>query len=274
VFAAWNESGIAERADGVERNTQSGVFDQSAANNFQERRGKLAERELTGSIALRQMFGERFKERDAERPDVGSGKVDGFGCGVGSSERPGGRRLTGGENAVGRKLYVVADGVNVAGLEAGVYQTSLVKKIERFENWREHAVGFVGRKLAFGKQLAEIFVGEFGDDVETRRAVNDAAAVMQDAEKSGMRKTSRSVPALELHIGVGGIVGDEFDGGVGSRIAGAIGRNRGEEHGGVGGDAEKFAEPKAAVRKLSEKMLRCVWHKSTAGPLTGGERRE
>jgi hypothetical protein len=97
---------------------------------------------------------------------------------------------------------------------------------------------------------------------------------MQDTEKSGMRKSSRRAPAVELHFGVGGIFGDEFDGGVGIRIAGAIGRNRGEEHGGVGGDAEKFAEPKAAVRKLAEKMLRCVWHKGTAGPLAGGERRE
>jgi hypothetical protein len=138
VFAAWNESGIAERADGVERNTQSGVFDQSAANNFEERRGKLAERELTGSIALRQMFGERFEERDAERPDVGSGKVDGFGCGVRSSERPGGT-LTG-RKIRSEELYVVADGVNTRARPA---LPNLFREENRaFRELAQHAVGF------------------------------------------------------------------------------------------------------------------------------------
>ena len=71
------------------------------------------------------------QRRDAERPDVGRGEENGFGRGERRSERPGGSGFAGGENAVGGKFYVVADGVNVGGLEAGMNETFFVEKIER-----------------------------------------------------------------------------------------------------------------------------------------------
>ena len=62
---------------------------------------------------------------------------------------------------------------------------------------------------------------------------------------------------FELRFRGGRFFGDEFDGGVGSGIARMVRAAVGEEDRGIGRDAEKFAERKAAVCELAEKMLSC-----------------
>ena len=108
--------------------------------------------------------------------------------------------------------------MNVGGLEASVNQPVFVEEIERGKNWSEHAASFIWSEGALREKLAEVFVGKFGDDVEAGGTVNDAATGIEDAEKSGMRKRCCSVPAFELDVGIGRILGDEFDGGVGRRF--------------------------------------------------------
>jgi hypothetical protein len=234
----------------IERDAQRGVFDESGANDFGKGRGQVGQSELAGRSLRRQSFGERFAERNAERPDVRRGKKNGFGSGERRGERRGGSGFACGKNAVGGEFYVVAGGVNVGRLESGVDHAIFMKEIERGKNCSEHAAGFVGRERAAGKKLAKIFVGEFGDDVEARRAVNDAAAEMKNAEQAGMRESRGGTPVVELKIGGCGIRGDEFDGGVEVRIAWSRRGGGGEEHGGIGRDAEKFAERETAVRDL------------------------
>ena len=99
--------------------------------------------------------------------------------------------------------------------------------------------------------MAEIFVGEFGDDVQARCAVNRAAAKMKNAQKSRMRESGSGAPTVELNVGVGRIFRDELDRGVGCGIAGPRGFAGSEKYGGVRRDAEKFAEREAAVCKLA-----------------------
>jgi len=60
-----------------------------------------------------------------------------------------------------------------------------VKIIERGENRGEHAASFIGTKRALWEKLAEVLVGAFSDDVQARRAINDAAAVVQNFEQAG-----------------------------------------------------------------------------------------
>ena len=66
-----------------------------------------------------------------------------------------------------------------------------------------------------------------------------------------MRERGGRLPSIELHVGMGGIFRDEFDGGVARGVAGALWFDGSEKYGGVRGDAEKFAEWEAAVRKLA-----------------------
>ena len=204
---------------------------------------------------------ERFAEREAEGPDVRSGELNGFGSGEGRCERPGGRRFAGSENTVGGEFDVVTDGVNVGRFYAGMDETFFVKIIERGENRGEHAASFIGTKRALREKLAEVLVGAFSDDVQARRAINDAAAVVQNFEQAGMRECSGAAPAFQLDVGIGGIFRDEFDGGVRSGL-GVARFERGEENRGVGRDAEKFAERETAVRELTKKTLSCVWHEA------------
>jgi hypothetical protein len=62
---------------------------------------------------LRQNFGKRFGERNAEGPHVGCREKNGFRRGERRGERPGGSGFARGKNAVGGELYVIAHGVNV-----------------------------------------------------------------------------------------------------------------------------------------------------------------
>ena len=260
-FALGDERGIELRTNRIEPDAESGVFDDGDGNDFGEGRGKGWKRKFAWSTLHGESLRERFAEREAEGPDVRSGKLHGFGSGERRSERPGGRRFAGSENAVGGELDVVTDGVNVGRFYAGMDETFFVKIIERGENWSEHAAGFIGTKRAVREKLAEVFVGAFSDDVQARRAVDDAAAVVQNFEQAGMRECGGAAPAFQLDVGIGGIFWDEFDGGVRSGL-GVARFERGEENRGVGRDAEKFAERETAVRELTEKMLSCVWHEA------------
>lgn len=104
----------------IERDAERGIFDQCGANDFRKRRGKIGQRELSGRFARGEILGERFAERDAERPNVSRGEQNGFRRGKWSGERPRGGRFARGQNAVGGEFYVVAGGVNVGRLEPGV----------------------------------------------------------------------------------------------------------------------------------------------------------
>ena len=112
-------------------------------------------------------------------------------------------------------------------------ETVFMKKIERGKNRGEHAAGFVRRERAARKKLAEIFVGELGDDVEAGSAVQRAAAEMENAKKSGVRKSCGGAPVFELQVGGGGIFGNEFERDVGRGIAGVSRLVRAEEDGGI-----------------------------------------
>ena len=164
--------------------------------------------------------------------------------------------------------------MNVGRFQAGVYQAGFVEKIEGGENGTEHTAGFVGRQRALRKELAEILVRKFGNDVETRRAADNATSGMKNFQNAGMRQYGDGTPASETIVGSGGIFGDEFDGGVGSGVARTSGSDGSQEDGGIGRDAEKFAEGEAAVRELSEKMLRCVWHRAPPVRARSSVRRE
>ena len=266
-FGFCHERGIEERAHFIKRDAERGLSDQSGADDLVVWRRKFWEHEASGRSLLRHNFGERFADGNAERPHVRTGKKYGLGSCEWSGERPGGSRFASGSDAVGRKFYVVAGGVNVGRLQSTVDETVFMKKIERGKNRGEHAAGFVRRERAARKKLAEIFVGELGDDVEAGSAVQRAAAEMENAKKSGVRKSCGGAPVFELQVGGGGIFGNEFEGNVGSGIAGVSGLVRAEEDGGIFGDAEKFAERETAVRELTQKMLRCCWHACTVHPL-------
>jgi hypothetical protein len=116
-------------------------------------------------------------------------------------------------------------------------ETFFVEKIERGKDSGERAAGFVGSKRTVGKKLAEVFVGEFGDDVQAGGAVDHAAAGMQDAEKPWMRKSGGGAPARELSVGGGDIFGDELDGGVGRGVARMFGAGVSEKDRGIRRDA-------------------------------------
>jgi hypothetical protein len=178
-------------------------------------------------------LGERFADGNAERPHVGAGKKYRLGSCEWRGERPSGCGFASGSDAVGRKFYVVAGGVNVGRLQSTVDETVFMKKIERGKNSGEHAAGLVRRERAARKKLAEIFVGEFGDDVEAGSAVQRAAAEMENAKKSGVRKSRGGAPVFELKLGGGGIFGNEFERDVGSGIAGLGRFVRGEEDSGI-----------------------------------------
>jgi len=141
--------------------------------------------------------------------------------------------------------------VNIRWLESGVDEAVSVQKIERRQNRGEHAAGFLSCERAARKELAEVFVGEFGDDVEAGRAVNRAAAKMKNLKQSRMRESGGGAPAIELNVGFRRILRDELDGGVGWRIAGTRRFGGGQKYGGVLSDAEKPAERETAVRELA-----------------------
>ena len=171
-------------------------------------RRKFWEHEASGRPLLGHSFGERFADGNGERPHVGAGKKYGLGSSEGCGERPGGSRFASGSDAVGRKFYVVAGGVNVGRLQSTVDETVFMKKIERGKNRGKHAAGFVRSERAARKKLAEIFVGEFHNDVKAGSTVQRAAAEMENAKKSGMRKSRGSAPMFELQLGGGGIFGN------------------------------------------------------------------
>lgn len=152
----------------IERDAERGIFNQCGANNFRKRRGKIGQRELAGRFARGEIFAERFAEREAERPDVSRWEQNRFRRGKWSGERPRGRRFARGQNTVGGESYVVASGVNVGRPEPGVNESIFMQKIERGKNCGEHAASFVRCERAARKKLAEVFVGEFGDDVQAR----------------------------------------------------------------------------------------------------------
>ena len=149
-----------------------------------------------------------------------------------------------------------------------------MKKIERGKNGRKHAAGFVRRKRTARKKLAEILVGEFGDHVEARRAVNDATTPIKNAEKTGMRERRGSAPVFELRFRGCGIFGDEFDGRVEIGVAWTSRRRGSEEHGGVGRNAEKFAKRETAVGDLIDQVLCSSWHHAPPYRARGCGRRE
>ena len=152
----------------IERDAERGIFNQCGANDFRKRRGKIGQRELAGRFARGEIFAERFAERDAERPDVSCGEQNRFRRGKWSGQRPRGRRFARRQNAVGGEFYVVAGGVNVGRLEPGVNESIFMQKIEHGKNCGEHAASFVWRERAARKKLAEVFVGELGNEVEAR----------------------------------------------------------------------------------------------------------
>ena len=152
----------------IERDAERGIFNQCGANDFRKRGGENGQRELAGRFACGEIPAERLAERDAERPHVSRGEQNRFRRGKWSGERPRGRRFARRQNAVGGEFYVVARGVNVGRLEPGVNKSIFMQKSERGKNCGEHAPSFVCSERTARKKLAEVFVGELGDEVEAR----------------------------------------------------------------------------------------------------------
>jgi len=136
-----------------------------------------------------------FIERDAEGPDIRSRKHQGLRRSIRSSQRPATSRLSCRRNAIGGKLDVVTNRQDIRRLDSGMYKPVFMQKIQRFQNRQHHAASFVGRQRPLRQQIAQIFIGEFGDHIETGRAIDRKAAKMINAQYSRMAKRCSGLPA-------------------------------------------------------------------------------
>ena len=110
--------------------------------------GKFRQSEAARGIVRGQGSGESFAEGNSQRPDIGRREKQGLRRSKWRGQRPGGSGLADGKNAVHGKFDIVADSVNVGGLESTVKETAFVKKIKGGKDSGEHTASFVVIKSA------------------------------------------------------------------------------------------------------------------------------
>lgn len=218
---------------------------------------------------------ESFDESDAEGPDVGgSGERGGgeFGSVEGAEIAIGSAGIADGANGVGGELELVGGGEDVGWFDVRVREALAVEIDDGFEKRLEHFAGFGGGEGALGKNLREIFFGEFHHGVEKIEIGDAAAPGIIDAEKIGVRELRGAGPKRELCFGGGGVSGNKFDSG----LAGLrFGRLR-EEDGAVVGGAEELVKQEFIVGDLAFPFFPNIAHRAPptaefSGPANRGE---
>src|ERR1700694_5597528 len=139
-----------------------------------------------------------------------------------------------------------------------VHEALRVKVSESLEDRLENIASFRGSEWALRKKLREIFFGVFRDNVEQGKALDLAAAGLEEAKHTRMRELRGALPARKLEPCVAFIHLDKLD----CRSGGLV-PALGQEDGTVFRPAQVLTKWKLRVDNLTYPMFPGFGHSCT-----------